>query len=163
MSQSVIRMGGNYERSIIYITNVLPCPWSKFVVGHRDSDATNSKVPSNAFLGDGIGRAHIWDIADVRRDTKSLSSQDILVSSWLREEFGNNRHELLAGFARLGVTREHDRAKARDRSTRSHVSRERPTVCIASDAFGTGARIGCVVRHPTFHGVLEARIVQRSR
>lgn len=140
--------------SIKYIANVFPCPWAKFVIGDRDGDTTQSKVPSDAFLCEGVGGAHVRDVVYLGRDAKSPSPQDILVSSWLREEVGNDRHELLAGIARLVVVGEHDWAKASDGSARSHVGCERPPVCIASDALGTRARIGGVIGDPSFHGVL---------
>ena len=142
------------DHSVIYIANVFPCPWSKLDIGHCDSDATCSKVPTNAFLGEGISSAHVRDIADMGRDAKGSSPQDVLVSPLLGEELGNNRHELLTGFARLWVIGKYDRAKTSNGSTRSHVGCKRFSVSIMSDAFGTGARIGCVIRDPTFHGVL---------
>ena len=111
-------------------------------------------MASDTFLGEGVGGAQVRAQVDLGRDAKGASPQDILVSSWFREELGDDRHELLAGVAGLVVIGEHDRTKAGDGSTRSHVGCEGPSVCITSDPFGTGAGIGSVIGHPTLHGVL---------
>lgn len=58
-----------------------PCPWSEFVLGHRDSDATASKVAGDIFLGDVVDGAHVWDMVDLGRDAEGASPEDILVSS----------------------------------------------------------------------------------